>query len=419
MFTRGFDILVVCIAAAVLGAVGCSNDSKDSQTPTAGIQSTVTPVAATATPAATTPTVVPTPGAPRVQVSGLFSGPPPAGSQPPVTTRILAPRPPSTFPAWDALSAVIYDTKLGTTTNIGIAYVVNFSPDSSRAAWIATTAGGGPGPATLMDIATGARRTFGDGQNIVFLDDRRVVVNQPQTSNWRVFDIATGQLSTDQSLPARTLPGEPSYPPAPVGYYWVVTPDQTTALSRGWTGRSDFKLIERSTGVTALQFDAVLAAPGGDGEVVVATPLQGAETNVFVVNIQSGKAEFIARTRFGQGPNWPLSGSARYVLWTDNYCWAEGGAAQGAITLYDRTTKSLTSVDDGVSANDLQRDRFARLTPAGVIALGSFGAQALIDPVSFAYTTVLPGVNTASSRTWSPDYRYAAYASGGGHGGLC
>lgn len=397
---------------AVLIAVsltGCSG--KDSSGPTATPSPSIE--TATATSAPPSPSVSATPGEPRVQITGMFRGEPPAGSQPAPLTRSLAPRPESAFAPWDGTTSVIYDTATNRQFDIGYASLVVFSPDSARAAWIA---GASTAAATVMNLATGEVRTYAEGTNVGFLDERRLAVYQASTSTWKVFDLDTGQLSADQSLRSgQAQPGFPSYPPSPAGYYWQFVPDPSTALPRGWAGKNDFRLIEIATGETALRFDAVFAALAGPGEIVVATPLEGVMTNIFVVNVQSGRAEFISRTRYGQGPNWPLSATARYVLWTDNFCYSEGIDQQGRVQLFDRAARTQTDVDDGTPP---AADRYARLTPGNLIAWGSFGASALIDPVSLAFATVLPEPSPPN-RLWSPDFRYASYGLVGGHGGLC
>lgn len=407
-----------CSALGVaLTFAACSDDDSPS-TPATNTSSTGTAATmVTASPTSAAPptqTALPTPSAPKLQVTGLFSGEPPIGSQPVANTRSLGSRPESAFPAWDSTQAVIFDTATNRAIEIGYASHVVFSPDSTRAAWIPTPS---TGPATVMNLTTGEIRTYADGTNVGFLDNKRLAIHQSSSSSWKVVDVDTGQVSADQSLRLdQAQPGFPSYPRSPLGYYWTFTPDPASALPRGWAGKNDFRLIEIASGQTALRFDAVFAAAAGPNEIVVGTPVEGAMTNIFIVNIQTGKAEFIARTRYGQGPNWPLSATARYVLWTDNFCYSEGVNEQGRMQLFDRDARTLTDIEDGVSPADPRSDRYAVLTPGNLLAWGSFGARALIDPTSLTYTTVLPD---GGDRLWSPDYRYASYGLAGGHGGLC
>jgi hypothetical protein len=61
------------------------------------------------------------------------------------------------------------------------------------------------------------------------------------------------------------------------------------------------------------------------------------------------------------------------------------------------------------------------LTPAGLLAAGSFGATALIDPKMASFVTVIPGTpdGWAGDVSWSSDYRFASHGPYGGHGGIC
>ena len=416
MMTKSTSVLALLISLALLTFVGCGDDD-DAGTPKTATSAAAVPSASPTALTSATPTVPSTPGEPRVQITGLFNGEPPAGTQPTAVVQSLGSRPDSSFAPWNGQSAVIYDTKTGAQTDVGNVSQVLFSPDSTLAAWIA---GRSTAPATVMNLSTGSLRTYAEGTNVGFLDNERLAIHDAATSAWKVFDVTTGQLSSDQSLgPDQSQPGYPSYPPSPLGYYWQVTPDNTTALPRGGAGKNNFRLVSTSSGDMALRFDAVFATSGGPNEIVLGTPLEGVTTNIFVVNIQTGKAEFIARTRYGQGPNWPLSATARYVLWTDNFCWSDGVDQQGRVQLYDRTTKTLTEIDDSGTISGPSEERFVKLTPSDSIAWGSFGATALVDAVSLNYLTVLPQLTAASARNWSPDYRYASYALGGGHGGLC
>lgn len=399
------------LAFGVLAFTGCGDDDAP-RMPTAVASATGTVSRATPIATASEP---PTPGPSRVAVTGVFTGAPPQGSQPVAISDALETRPRSPFPDWDGKQSMIYDVKSGVAIDTGTTSRVVFSPDSSLAAWIS---GSSSGAAVVLNLDTGARRTYKEGTNVGFLDDRRLAVFQSQTTTWLVLDLTTGEQSADQSIPPdqASQPGYPSYPPSPTGYYWQIAPEKSTQLPRGGYGKSSFKLIQIASGATALQFDAVFAAPAGPGEVVIATPLEQDMTNVFVINIRTGSSEFVARVRYGNGPNWPLSATTRYVLWTENFCWSDANPIQGDIQIYDRAAKTLTNIDDG---GEQSEGRYALLTPDGLIALGSFGASALIDPATLGYTVVLPGGVHPSFRNWSPNYRYAAYSVGGGHGGLC
>ena len=224
-------------------------------------------------------------------------------------------------------------------------------------------------------------------------------------------------------LAGQDYPGAPQYPRPPEGYTGEITPDTPTALTRGWYGRNTFRLLDAKSGATALQFDAVLATRRGSRRGRrLRRRSTGCMTNIFIVSIATGKADFVARARYGRGPNWPLSANANYVMWTDNFCWMEGvDPPQGNMQLYDRATKSLTDIEGGFVSGEWV-DRFVRITSGGSIGIGSFGPFGLVDATSLTWTTVASRLGTnvsGPSVRWSADDRYGSYAPTGGHGGLC
>ena len=82
----------------------------------------------------------------------------------------------------------------------------------------------------------------------------------------------------------------------------------------------------------------------------------------------------------------------------------------------ERAAKRLTEVDTAGKA------WWVLLTPSGQVGLGEFGAHTLYDPATFNALVQLPartGTTNGADIAWSPDYRYAAYGTTGGHGGLC
>jgi hypothetical protein len=96
--------------------------------------------------------------------------------------------------------------------------------------------------------------------------------------------------------------------------------------------------------------------------------------------------------------------------------------------LYDRNTKALTDIEDGLpnyGSSQGEVLRYGVVTPTGLAIgapLAAYGAIGLVDPVSLEWTVVLPSYaaeTQAHETRWSPDFRYASYAIGGGHGGLC
>ena len=69
-----------------------------------------------------------------MQVTGLFDGPPPGGTQPQAVTRALGPEPASPFAPWDGTQGVIYDTKTNKEIDLGPTVNIAFSADSTKAA---------------------------------------------------------------------------------------------------------------------------------------------------------------------------------------------------------------------------------------------------------------------------------------------
>ncbi|TAK59590.1 MAG: hypothetical protein EPO22_09985 [Dehalococcoidia bacterium] len=190
------------------------------------------------------------------------------------------------------------------------------------------------------------------------------------------------------------------------------TPDGYILRRSGFDPGKDnsFSLVDAS-GAVLLQFEASAAVPAGHGALAVAAPsvaagpanqagYQHATTNIFLADIASREATFVATA--GVYIQFPLVADDSYVVWTDNYC--DGGHTR----IFDRRTNKITEVE-------------ATLWPAamanGLILEGAFGGRALIDPATLQYRAALPpGVGDTS---WSPDHRFASLGQVGGHGGLC
>ena len=155
-------------------------------------------------------------------------------------------------------------------------------------------------------------------------------------------------------------------------------------------------------------FDAVLA---GGGEIAVAATPQDGRVNMFVVFESDAHAEYVGTTRYTP-PNWSFSAHSPYVMWVDNAC----GEQPGNIFIRNRASGVLTEIvvpEDDPHGYSL---RWVAFTPDGLIAVGAFGADALIDPKTLEYVAVLPG---GGDTIWSADYRYASRGLTFGHGGLC
>jgi hypothetical protein len=167
------------------------------------------------------------------------------------------------------------------------------------------------------------------------------------------------------------------------------------------------------TGRTVLELDVERARPAGPGELVLATRPEDGMANIFIVEIASGQATFIATSRW-MAWNDPLAANEDYVLWTEDYCRPMDA---GKTRLFDRRTGTLTELDATL---------WATFTPGGLIASGTFGARELIDPETLEYVVVVPDgepegpvESSGPDLSWSPDYRYFSLGFAGGHGGLC
>jgi hypothetical protein len=300
---------------------------------------------------------------------------------------------------------MLYDLKLGTGTSLGPGTLGRFSPNNRLMVWIASpTAPFNDGEAMLIDIVSGAKRDLGPGRLANFSDDDHVVVANSGRNDSYVVDLRTGERRDQPDLAG-------AYPDFGQG----LTPDGYR-LERGETDArthsTTFTLVDPAGGAALLRFDAYASVTAGRGALLVASPPQldgstpqagvaGGTTNLFLVDIATGRATFVATTSL----DLTFAADGRFAVWTDGYC-APGGV--GATTgLFSRDTNKLTHID-------------ARLSPSftsdGLILDGPFGGSALIDPVTLEYRAAIPARGDSS---WSSDHRYASLGQFGGHGGPC
>lgn len=253
----------------------------------------------------------------------------------------------------------------------------------------------------MVDLNSGERRGLGPGRFTGFVDDTHIGVARPGSTTTDVIDLSTG---TTQAVAAPTFFPDPRGEPTSDGYILRRTGVDSSIMN-------SFSLTDPRTGAVLLQFDAGGATPAGRGTLAVDTvPVPTGEpdargyrhatTNIFLVDIATGTATFVATgnafVRF------PLVADDNYVIWTDGYC--EGGHAR----IYDRRTHKITEVEASLWPITMAN---------GLILEGAFGGRALIDPSTLQYRAALPpGVGDTS---WSPDYRYASLGQYGGHGGMC
>lgn len=361
----------------------------------------------------------------------------------PLPGRSLEQRPESVFPPWQGSNAVIYDTRTGQAIDLGPGGTVSFSPDGQYAAWIVGDRAALPpgsflsGEARIVTLATGEQRVIGHGAAVGFPDTDRLALQLPrqplENAQWKLFDIDTLQPSADQTTGGQTA-GERV---TSTGHILRVTPKPGTDLPRGGYGTSHFELLDPSDRHLVLEFDAYKVVDATTTELVVASAWTEIPTEPFTsqpvflhyLDVTTGQGTLFAFAE-ASSPNWPLSANDKNVLWTDSFC---GPEDQTQVMIVDRLSGmpfGLIRVSPDANIDRPQPgsdDAYMLLTPSGLIAEGTFGAEALIDPVTMKYVSALPPVQLTPELqdkgpvqpTWSNDYRYAAYWQGGGHGGLC
>lgn len=326
--------------------------------------------------------------------------------QPPEVTRRLGPPPPSTFPPWDGKSTVIYDTQTGKALDLGPGSgPASFSPDDTKAVWAAGGEFANGTEVFVVDLPSGQRRSLGAGRSAQFIDNQSIVVFAPGSNERTVVDVVTGARRPYAGEPVGPTLSPP--PSAPEGY--LVEPENPNRLSDVRT----FTVRDARSSAALLTFDAASVVAAGKGELAAAAPPVNGRSNVYFIDIRTGKQTYVASALSGVG-NWPFSATADAILWTDGYC----GPTPGPATLFDRKTGQLvrfdTSGPPGVS-------RWMLLTPGGLLAPGMFGAEYLINPSTLAYVAVIPSRPDGYSGdvSWSASYRYASHGPYGGHGGIC
>lgn len=388
-----FAALVACSGAATPGEVNTGQTAAATSSPEA---------------AARTQPGQPTPS-PR-EIRGLFTDPRPSSA---ALHRHLGPRPAETFSVRNQPDVVLYDIERRTETDLGPGRLPVFTADGKYLVWASQA-----GSAQAFEVEGGVQLDLGIRGLPRALTGDRVWV-QADDENYEVA-IGTG---IRRALPA--APAEGVRPrPQDAGRWRLVRvypppPDAREPL---------FNLVDGSGVLGAARFEARSAVLTPDGRLFLATPpvqlddqagvIRGLVgwSNVFEVNPETLTASFIASARISQAL-FPFAANERYVAWTEDFCNIASFESLGRVSsfpdsngrtrIYDRQSGTLTELDQGLLVDGL--------TPRGELAIGAFGADALLDLETFAYTVVFP----SEDRVWSPDYRYAAVGAAGGHGGYC
>ena len=206
-----------------------------------------------------------------------------------------------------------------------------------------------------------------------------------------------------------------------------------TELPRGGHGTRHYQVFDPTDRHLLMEFDASDVVDATATELVVASPWTEIPTEPFVsrvvqLYILDVTTDYAKWTGFAHAstPNFNLSANANHIVWTNNYC-SEDALIE--VVILERLSGNVLGWADSEDPRlkPGADDPWMFLTPSGLIAQGTFGATALIDPATRKYVAVLPPVQLVAALqssgpvqpTWSNDYRYAAYWQGGGHGGLC
>jgi len=355
--------------------------------------------------------------APLVEVTGLFTDP----RDPPATTLYALPEaPPSPFQPVDRTSTVVYDVESMTETNLGPGNNGLFNADSTHMVWLSGPAGSQTLEAMLLDLRTMERQSLGLARSACWKDGHTVALRPP-----RMYATAAPNRAPPTEFGPGTLVDvntgahtRADFVTCTQRFDLVITPDgyelRQEYLRDTPSQVSTWYLTNPATGQLLLNVEAYRAVPAGPGWVAAATEVQLAgpadetgfpsgTTNVFLIEIATGKATFIATSRWNYA-NWPLTADDRHVAWTDAYC----GQPQGTTKVLDRQTGEIADLRQPLWVDDFTDD--------GQLAVGAFGAKALIELDTLEYRAVLPA---GTEPQWSPDWRYASAGLALGHGGLC
>ncbi len=368
----------ILLLGVVLLAAACSGDSEEVEpSPT------------------TTPTSAPTKT--PIAVTGLFTE---IRDTTPDEFVQLGEQPPSQFEPWDGESTMLYDRISGTARNLGQGTLGAFSPGGTWMGWSA-------GPpyefdtleAWVIALETLEQQALGKGSFIRFLSENEALIQVEAGGQglFRIVDLVTGERRP---------------PDTAIGLDQMLQQKSAIHGLRTTSNELDRRTgLETADGQVLLTFNVWRAAIATADEIVLMTIPESDNTNIFLVDIATGEASFVASSPITRIANHPLTANEKFVIWTDDYC---NFTSPGRTRVYDRRTGRIMELDERL---------WVSLTSDGLIASGVFGAKTLIDPETFEYVFVLPaivpgfeGQSSGPDVSWSPDYRYASRGFAGGRG---
>jgi hypothetical protein len=255
----------------------------------------------------------------------------------------------------------------------------------------------------VINLDTLERRSLSPGTFLHFVEADTAAV-QSAIGSTEVVDLHSGQRTIVECAPPAEQPLQQNVESFDLRR---VADDATPPFVR-----NTYNVVERASGDVMFGFEALSADYAGPSELVVAAPPEGDWSNIFIVDVATARATFIAsgRLHYEKGQAFPLTANEQYVVWTDDGC------AGGNTRIYHRDSGRLVEVDESL---------WAGLTEEGLIAAGVFGPHQLIDPESLERLVVVPGlapgvsVDSGPDVGWSEDGRYFSRGFAGGHGGYC
>lgn len=383
------SILVVLVA--------CTDGAPPTPTPSA----TATAAVATAPPETTAaPKTTPTPGPPPYpdvsRPTGIFTEP---RTTTPDETKVLGPAPPSVFPTQTRGNTVLYDTRTRQAVDLGQGSVGFFSPDNQLFAWVANfTSQDKPPELWAMNLETDEKWMVSSDLFIGrFVDERTIRARPERTNDWVDIDVFTG---TRTPRPA----GNPFEPIPNRSGKHELAQDTYDRRTEDW-----WSVIDHETGQRVLAFQAMRAVVVDENTVAMVTPWTGTSANLFLLDVPTRDASFLATVALTETYYVPLAANERHVVWTEGFC-RSSRDIRGKTRIYDRDETSIVELDVSLG--------FEGFTPDGRLRVGGgFGALSLLNLDPLRYDVVLP--EGAGDITWSPDYRYASSGTALGHGGVC